>query len=89
MQQPSVSSGSDDEAPEELALSLGKSQASKRRHQERARRAEHIQQLNSRHKRKRTSEHEPQAGAHEEHEHQPEPDLDTLPDDVIEALMSK
>lgn len=87
MQQPSVLSGSDDEAPEELALSVGKSQASTRRQQERASRAEHIQQL--RHKRKRTSEEEPQTGAHEEAQHQPEPDLDALPDDVIEALMSK
>lgn len=89
MQQPSDPSGSDDEAPEEVALSVGKSQATVRRNQERASQAEHVQHLSSRHKRRRGSEGETLSeAAPDTSEHRAEVDQDALPDEVIEALTS-
>ncbi|DBA83912.1 hypothetical protein WJX77_000926 [Trebouxia sp. C0004] len=88
MQQPSDLSGTDDEAPEEVALSVGKSQATVRRDQERLQ-AEHAQHFNSRHKRKRGSESEALSeAAPERSEHKAALDQDALPDEVIEALTS-
>lgn len=80
----------DDEAPEELALSVGKKQAATLRHQERASEVQQKELRGSRHKRSRTSEPGSQptdlpkakeAGA-------AQPVQDALPDDVIEALTS-
>ncbi len=89
MQQPSDPSGSDDEAPEEMALSVGKSQATVRRKQERASQAEHLQHLSSRHKRRRDSEGEALSeAAPKVSEHKADVDHDALPDEVIEALTS-
>jgi len=89
MQQPSDLSGSDDEAPEEVALSVGKSQATVRHNQERASQAEHVQHLNSRHKRRRSSESEALSeAAPKTSEHKADVDQDALPDEVIEALTS-
>lgn len=89
MQQPSDPSGSDDEAPEEVALSVGKSQATVRRNQERASQAEHVQHLSSRHKRRRGSESEAVSeAAPKTTKHKADLDQDALPDEVIEALTS-
>ncbi len=89
MQKPSYPSGSDDEAPEEVALSVGKRQATVRRKQERASQAEHLQHLNSRHKRRRGSEGETiSEAAPTTSEHKADVDQDALPDEVIEALTS-
>ena len=88
-------SSSDDDAPEEVALSVGKSQATTRRKQERASEAEHRQLLTSRRKRKRSSEATAQlgdlpqtskAGSHRFDAGQAE--QDELPEDVIKALTS-
>ncbi|KAA6426374.1 MAG: hypothetical protein FRX49_03485 [Trebouxia sp. A1-2] len=89
MQQPSDASGSEDEAPEEVALSVGKSQATVRRNQERAIQAEHVQHLDARHKRRRGSESEVLSeAAPKTSEHKADLDQDALPDEIIEALTS-
>ena len=77
-------SSSDDEAPEEIALSVGKSRAETLRQQE------HVQQKQHsalRRKRRRTDdEGSPTPAAQSESTFESEADLDAVPDDIIEAL---
>ncbi len=92
MQQASDVSSADDEAPEEVALSVGKSQAATRRKQERASEAEHRQNKTSRHRNRRASDTEAQLGSTSQapvsEAEAEQAEQDALPEDVIEALTS-
>lgn len=79
-------SSSDNEAPEEIALSLGKSQAETLRSQEQAQQKQHS---HSKRKKRRTDDNTIGATASIQQTNSPregKADMDSVPDEVIEAL---